>query len=146
MRVYCQCGERAIVSKSTIKSADCADLSCSCSSPECGHSFVSAIGYRHSLKKSTIHLGIGASLIGSRIHCGCGERAVIKKTNRLSNDCADLYCECKNQECGHQFVMSLYFNYTLSPSSKATSDLAACLSQVLPPNKRLELSRQLSLI
>ena len=145
MRVYCQCGERAIVSKSTIKSADSADLSCSCSNPECGHSFVSAIGYRHSLKKSTIHLGIGASLIGSRIHCGCGERAVINKTNRLSNDCADLYCECKNQECGHQFVMSLYFSHTLSPSSKTTSNLAHCLLSVLSPERRDHLKQQLAL-
>ncbi|MGI9888109.1 ogr/Delta-like zinc finger family protein [Vibrio chagasii] len=145
MRVYCQCGERAIVSKSTIKSADCADLSCSCSNPECGHSFVSAIGYRHSLKKSTIHLGIGASLIGSRIHCGCGERAVIKKTNRLSNDCADLYCECKSQACGHQFVMSLYFSHTLSPSSKTTDSLAHCLISILPPDGREHLKQQLAL-
>lgn len=145
MRVYCQCGERAIVSKSTIKSADCADLSCSCSNPECGHSFVSAIGYRHSLKKSTIHLGIGASLIGSRIHCGCGERAVIKKTNRLSNDCADLYCECKNPTCAHQFVMSLYFSYTLSPSSTTTCSLANCLIKALSPDKRDHLKQQLAL-
>ncbi|AUR95196.1 ogr/Delta-like zinc finger family protein [Vibrio cyclitrophicus] len=150
MRVYCKCGERAIVSRSKAADANCAELSCSCSNPDCGHTFVSALGYKHSLKHSKIHLGMGAaskpSLSGSRIFCGCGERSIITKTNRLSNDCADLYCECKNQACGHQFVMSLYFNYTLSPSSKATSDLAACLSQVLPPNKRLELSRQLSLI
>ena len=103
MRVYCKCGERAIVSRSIAKDANCADLSCSCSNPECGHTFVSSIGYRHSLKQSKLHFGIGAtskpSLFGSRITCGCGERAVINKTNRLSNDCADLYCECKNPAC-----------------------------------------------
>ncbi|WP_079884754.1 ogr/Delta-like zinc finger family protein [Vibrio parahaemolyticus] len=145
MRVYCQCGERAIVSRSKAADANCAELSCSCSNPECGHSFVSAIGYRHSLKKSKIHWGIGASLIGTRIHCGCGERAVINKTNRLSNDCADLYCECKNLACGHQFVMSLYFSHTLSPSSHTTSDLAGCLIKALSPDKRDHLKQQLAL-
>nr|WP_033003459.1 ogr/Delta-like zinc finger family protein [Vibrio azureus] len=84
-------------------------------------------------------------MIGTRVYCGCGERAVINKTNRLSNDCADLYCECKNSECGHQFVMSLYFNYTLSPSSKDTEHLANCLIKVLKPNLRENLKQQLSL-
>lgn len=149
MRVYCKCGERAIVSRSIINDANCADLSCSCSNPECGHTFVSAIGYRHSLKPSKLYMGIGAaskpSMFGSRVFCGCGERAVIKKTNRLSNDCADLYCECKNPTCEHQFVMSLYFSHTLSPSSKTTNDLADCLIKVLSPDKRDHLKQQLAL-
>ena len=149
MRVYCKCGERAIVSRSIAKDANCADLSCSCSNPECGHTFVSSIGYRHSLKQSKLHLGIGAtnkpSLFGSRIACGCGERAVINKTNRLSNDCADLYCECKNPTCEHQFVMSLYFCHTLSPSSKDTDELANCLIKMLKPGHRDHLKEQLAL-
>lgn len=149
MRVLCKCGERATISHSHSNDNE-SELACSCKDPKCGHSFISAIAYKHSRKASKIHLGMGAaskpSLSGSRIFCGCGERSIITKTNRLSNDCADLYCECKSQECGHQFVMSLYFSYTLSPSSKATNDLATCLSKVLPPNKRLELSQQLSLI
>ncbi|EJE4534169.1 ogr/Delta-like zinc finger family protein [Vibrio parahaemolyticus] len=149
MRVYCKCGERAIVSRSIANDANCADLSCSCSNPECGHTFVSAIGYRHSLKPSKLLMGIGAankpSMFGSRIFCGCGERAVIKKTNRLSNDCADLYCECKNPACEHQFVMSLYFSHTLSPSSKTANDLADCLIKALSPDKRNHLKQQLSL-
>ncbi|MCL9775723.1 ogr/Delta-like zinc finger family protein [Vibrio sp. S4B1] len=84
-------------------------------------------------------------VFGTRVFCGCGERAVINKTNRLSNDCADLYCECKNPECEHQFVMSLYFSHTLSPSSKTTQQLANSLVKALPPEKRQELSLQLSM-
>lgn len=149
MRVYCKCGERAIVSRSNAAEANYAELSCSCSNPDCGHTFVSAIGYKHSLKPSKLHIGIGAaskpSMFGSRVFCGCGERAVIKKTNRLSNDCADLYCECKKPACEHQFVMSLYFSHTLSPSSKTTSELAQALVKSLPSQKRLELSTQLSM-
>ena len=149
MRVYCKCGERAIVSRIIEKDAHCANLSCSCSNPECGHTFVSSISYRHSLKQSKLHFGIGAtskpSLFGSRITCGCGERAVINKTNRLSNDCADLYCSCKNSKCNHQFVMSLYFSHTLSPSSKNTNELAHCLIKVLKPEHRDNLKQQLAL-
>ncbi|MDN4696310.1 hypothetical protein QYZ44_21550 [Vibrio parahaemolyticus] len=62
-----------------MQEANNADLYCSCSIPECGHTFVSSICYRHSLKPSKLHLGIGASLAGTRIQCGCGERAVIKR-------------------------------------------------------------------
>ena len=154
MRVYCKCGERAIVSRSITNDANCADLSCSCSNPDCGHTFVSSISYRHSLKQSKLHFGLGAmskpsigfgKMLGSRIQCGCGERAVINKTNRLSNDCADLYCECKNPECEHQFVMSLYFSHTLSPSSKDTRELADCLVKVLKPDHRDYLKQQLAL-
>ncbi|WP_420856585.1 ogr/Delta-like zinc finger family protein [Vibrio pelagius] len=145
MRVYCKCGERAIVNRSQSTENNCADLSCSCTDPNCGHSFVSSIGYRHSLKPSKVHLGMGAFMRGTRVHCGCGERAVINKTNRLSNDCADLYCECKNPACEHQFVMSLYFSHTLSPSSKDTSELANCLIKVLKPDHRDHLKQQLAL-
>ncbi|EOV6248499.1 ogr/Delta-like zinc finger family protein [Vibrio parahaemolyticus] len=84
-------------------------------------------------------------MAGTRIQCGCGERAVIKKTNRLSNDCADLYCECKSKACEHQFVMSLFFSHTLSPSSKTTSDIATSLIKVLSPDKRDHLKQQLAL-
>jgi hypothetical protein len=145
MRVYCKCSERAVISRSNTADANCAELSCSCSDPECGHTFVSTIGYKHSLKPSKLHLGIGAALRGSRIYCGCGERAVIKKTNRLSNDCADLYCECKNPDCGHQFVMSLFFSHTLSPSSKTTNELATCLIRALKPDHRETIRQQLAL-
>ncbi len=148
MRVYCKCGERAIVSRST-STNDCADLSCSCSNPDCGHTFVSALGYKHSLKPSKLHFGIGAlnqpTISGTKIMCGCGERAVINKTNRLSNDCADLYCECKNPACEHQFVMSLYYSHTLSPSAKTTSALAHCVINALRPDDRRKLAAQLAL-
>ncbi|CAE6929091.1 ogr/Delta-like zinc finger family protein [Vibrio parahaemolyticus] len=149
MKVLCKCSERAIVGRSIPQEANSADLFCSCSNPECGHTFVSSIGYRHSLKPSKLHLGIGAisrpTLQGTRIQCGCGERAIISKTNRLSFDCADLYCKCKNPTCGHEFVMSLYFSHTLSPSAKTTSHMAAELCKALPPETRQQLRQQLSM-
>ncbi|ARC93459.1 transcriptional regulator [Vibrio coralliilyticus] len=75
--------------------------------------------------------------------CGCGEPAIINKTNRLSTGCADMYCECKS--CGHQFVMSSYFSHSLSPSAKTTSELAISLIKALPPQQRHELNQQLSM-
>lgn len=145
MRVYCKCGERAIVSRSIANDANCADLSCSCSSPECGHTFVNSVGYRHSTKPSKVHAGLGAYMQGTRVYCGCGERAVINKTHRLSNDCADMYCACKSPVCEHEFVMSSFYSHTLSPSSKTTNDLADCLIKVLSPDKRDHLKQQLAL-
>ena len=144
MRVYCQCGKRAIVSRSE-SAESCAELYCSCSDPECGHTFVSALGYKHSTKPSKIQLGFGARSNGTKITCGCGAPAIINKTNRLSNDCADLYCECSNPACGHKFVMSLYYSHTLSPSAKTTNELSNALIKALTPQSREHVFQQLSL-
>ncbi|MEI8594021.1 ogr/Delta-like zinc finger family protein [Photobacterium sp. Hal280] len=50
MRVYCQCGSGSSVRRSVTLSADTAALYCSCRDPECGHSFVSEIGFKHTLE------------------------------------------------------------------------------------------------
>lgn len=150
MRVLCKCGARAIISRSDVTD-DCANLFCSCSDPECGHTFVSPLGYKHSLVHSKLlnsspkAAATVPMVNGSRVSCGCGERAVITKTNRLSNDCADLYYQCKNPACGHKFVMSLYYSHSLSPSSKTTDDLAVALVKALSPNQRQSLAQQISL-
>ncbi|MUK91556.1 transcriptional regulator [Aliivibrio fischeri] len=144
MRVLCQCGTAAIISRNNITEQVC-ELSCSCKDAECGHSFITSVCYKHTLVHSQVELHNGATMEGNRIRCGCGERAVIKKTNRLSYDCADLYCECKNINCKHQFVMSLYYSHTLSPSAKTTDTLVYSLVKALPPQTRHDLGRQLSM-
>lgn len=144
MRVYCQCGERAIISRCT--STDSGEkLYCSCSNPECGHTFVSALAYKHSLKRSKLQFEMAATSNGSRIFCGCGAPAIINKTNWLSNDCADIYCSCSDPACNHQFVMTLYFEHTLSPSAKTTNELSNALIRALNPQHRKQLTQQLSL-
>ncbi|WP_415720324.1 ogr/Delta-like zinc finger family protein [Photobacterium ganghwense] len=146
MRVLCKCGSRAIISRSEAVTDDCANLLCSCTDPECGHTFVSPLGYKHSLAQSALDTAAMVPMVnGSRVTCGCGERAVITKTNRLSNDCADLYYLCKNPACGHKFVMSLYYSHSLSPSSKTTNELAVALVKALTPNQRQNLQQQMSL-
>ena len=40
-----------------------------------------------------------------RVYCKvCGQRGRITKTNRLSDDVSDLYCQCTDAECGHSVV------------------------------------------
>ncbi|MCG9554567.1 ogr/Delta-like zinc finger family protein [Vibrio sp. Isolate31] len=53
MRVICQeCGEKARIQKSNRISAGYSDLYCSCSDPECGHSFVMNLTFSHTLSPS----------------------------------------------------------------------------------------------
>ena len=53
MRVVCpECGEKACIQKSNRISAGYSDLYCSCSDPECGHSFVMNLTFSHTLSPS----------------------------------------------------------------------------------------------
>ncbi|WP_062710775.1 ogr/Delta-like zinc finger family protein [Grimontia marina] len=81
--------------------------------------------------------------MGKRIVCSCGERACIQKTNRLSANVADLYCECSG--CGHRFVMVRAFSHTLSPSAHTTEALALALIRSVTPSVRKTLHEQLAL-
>ncbi|WRV99547.1 ogr/Delta-like zinc finger family protein [Grimontia sp. NTOU-MAR1] len=86
---------------------------------------------------------MGASVKGARIFCGCGSKAIIQKTNRLSINVSDIYCHCSG--CGHRFVMYRAYAYTLSPSALTTNELAVALIRSIPPSARRELKQQLSL-
>ncbi len=53
MRVFCpECGAKSCIQKSNRISSKYADLYCSCSDPECGHSFVMNLSYSHTLSPS----------------------------------------------------------------------------------------------
>jgi len=53
MRVVCpECGEKARIQKSNRISASYSDLYCSCSDPECGHTFVMNLSFSHTLSPS----------------------------------------------------------------------------------------------
>lgn len=53
MRVLCpECGQKSRIQKSNRLSSQHADLYCSCSDPECGHSFVMNLSYSHTLSPS----------------------------------------------------------------------------------------------
>ncbi|EGR1734081.1 TPA: ogr/Delta-like zinc finger family protein [Vibrio parahaemolyticus] len=60
MRVVCpECGQKSRIQKSNRISASYSDLYCSCSDPECGHTFVMNLSYSHTLSpsaKTTIQL------------------------------------------------------------------------------------------
>ena len=72
-----------------------------------------------------------------RVYCKvCGQRGRITKTNRLSDDVSDLYCQCTEAECGHTWVATLSFNHTLSPSARTTNQMALALVRGLSPEGR----------
>lgn len=53
MRVMCpSCGAKAIIGKTNRLSLGHANLYCSCSDPECGHTFVSDLSFSHTLSPS----------------------------------------------------------------------------------------------
>ncbi len=82
-----------------------------------------------------------------RVICpACGKKALIRKTNRITREVADLYCSCSDPECGHTFVANLSFSHTLSPSAKTTSQLALELVKALPPEQRQVLREQLQML
>ncbi|EOW3974144.1 ogr/Delta-like zinc finger family protein [Vibrio parahaemolyticus] len=54
MRVVCpECGQKSRIQKSNRISASYSDLYCSCSDPECGHTFVMNLSYSHTLSPSS---------------------------------------------------------------------------------------------
>ncbi|MCS3769277.1 hypothetical protein HNP12_003390 [Aeromonas hydrophila] len=81
-----------------------------------------------------------------RVYCKvCGQRGRITKTNKLSSDVSDLYCQCTDAECGHSWVATLSFTHTLSPSARTTSQLVLGLLGSLTPEGRQTLQRELNL-
>ena len=52
MRIYCKCGKKSIIGKRHQLSVDYANLYCSCTDPECGHSFVVNVSFSHTLSPS----------------------------------------------------------------------------------------------
>jgi hypothetical protein len=54
MRVLCtSCGQKAIIGKTDRLSVEHANLYCSCSDPECGHTFVANVSFSHTLSPSS---------------------------------------------------------------------------------------------
>lgn len=53
MRILCtSCGKKAIIGKTDRLSVGHANLYCSCSDPECGHTFVTNVSFSHTLSPS----------------------------------------------------------------------------------------------
>ncbi|MFM5604503.1 ogr/Delta-like zinc finger family protein [Aeromonas caviae] len=79
-----------------------------------------------------------------RVFCKeCGQRGRITKTNRLSNEVSDLYCQCTDAECSHSWVATLSFSHTLSPSSRTAGQLVLGLVSSLTPEGRQMLLKEL---
>lgn len=71
------------------------------------------------------------------IYCPeCGEKAMIKKSNRKHKELTDLYCACRDPLCGHTFVLNLTFSHTISPSAKKQDALLLAMIKNLSPQQR----------
>lgn len=55
MRVHCNvCNAKAIIGKTNRLTMGHADLYCSCTDPECGHTFVTNLSFSHTLSPSAL--------------------------------------------------------------------------------------------
>lgn len=53
MRILCtSCGKKSVIGKTDRLSLSHANLYCSCSDPECGHTFVTNVSFSHTLSPS----------------------------------------------------------------------------------------------
>ena len=69
----------------------------------------------------------------------CGTRGRINKTNWLSENVADLYCQCTDAACGHRWVSTLAYSRTLIPSRRRAGDVLTTLMS-LPREQRAALA------
>lgn len=75
-----------------------------------------------------------------RIKCTeCNSKAIISSRNELDPKVADLYCLCRNPECGATFVMKLSYSHSLSPSRNQARSMAVNLLRGLPPAEQMDL-------
>lgn len=74
-----------------------------------------------------------------RVLCsGCGEKAQITKTHRLSVDACDLYCICQN--CGHRFVWKAGYSHSIDGNPKEKIELIKCMFESLGEGEKRDLA------
>lgn len=68
----------------------------------------------------------------------CTGKAIIQSRKTLDVKMSQLYCSCKDPECGHTFVMDLSFSHSLSPSGHHLKQLLAEFLRSMPEPERKE--------
>jgi hypothetical protein len=66
----------------------------------------------------------------------CKGKAIVHARKELDVTMSQLYCSCKDPECGHTFVMDLCFSHTLSPSAQQAKDVVVSFLRALPDAER----------
>jgi hypothetical protein len=66
----------------------------------------------------------------------CRGKAIVQARKELDVTMSQLYCSCKDPECGHTFVMDLCFSHTLSPSAQQHKDVVVSFLRALPEQER----------
>ncbi|BFM20498.1 ogr/Delta-like zinc finger family protein [Gilvimarinus japonicus] len=72
----------------------------------------------------------------------CDKKAAIYSRKEISKEVCDLYCSCRDPECGHTFVVTLAFKHTLSPSARDGKNIALEFLKSLPAHERQALLSQ----
>lgn len=66
----------------------------------------------------------------------CKGKAIVNARKELDVTMSQLYCSCKDPECGHTFVMDLCFSHTLSPSASQAKEVVVSFLRALPDTER----------
>lgn len=69
----------------------------------------------------------------------CGGKAIIQSRHEKHIKISDLYCSCKDPQCGASFVMNLSYSRMLSPSARQSKAVIADLLRMLPRNEQIAL-------
>lgn len=73
----------------------------------------------------------------------CGSKAIVTRTERIHSDLSNLYCHCKNIDCGHRFVMRLEFSHTTTSSKFSKDGLLKWVISRLSKQDKEELKKML---
>ena len=69
----------------------------------------------------------------------CQGKAVIGTRVAIDPKVTNLYCSCKDPQCGHTFVMTLSFSHTLSPAANQSKRLMLDMLKSLPKDEQQQL-------
>lgn len=79
-----------------------------------------------------------------KIYCReCKSPAIIQRTDRLHPNLYDLYCVCKNPECGHTWKAQYNFSHSLRPTQLDRDELVKYLISKMPKTELEQLGRDI---
>lgn len=151
--IFCpECGERSTINKVSYTGVTGAALTCTCNNHACGHVAVWECGFAHTIKSpltltNATQRDITASpkQISKFVMCcqNCGQRAIIRKTERQHPQSYTFYCACTNKDCLHRFTASFNFKTALVPGAIASGRLIQDLIKYIPASERENIIRVL---
>lgn len=144
--VFCpECGERSTINKVHYNGVTGAALTCTCNNHSCGHVAEWECDFAHTIKSpltlfnaSIRDITATPKQMSKFVMCcqNCGQRAIIRKTERQHPQSYTFYCVCTNKDCQHRFTASFNFKTALVPGAIAHTRLIQDLIKYLPAEER----------